>query len=443
MALQAKVIGGGLAGSEAAWQLARQGVSVTLHEMRPVRPTQAHHTDRLGELVCSNSLGAFGEGSASGLLKAEMRQLDSLILQAAAHAAVPAGGALAVDRDLFAGYITERIEAHPLITLVRDEVKTLDPDEPTVIATGPLTSPSLSEAIQRHTGVEHLHFYDAAAPIVTLESLNMDKIFKAARYDKGEGVYLNCPMTKEEYEAFWNELVNAEGAVLHLGESEKMNFFEGCLAVEVLARRGIETLRFGPMKPVGLTDPKTGRWPYAVVQLRQDNVAGDLYNLVGFQTQLKWGEQKRVFRMIPGLEEAEFVRLGVMHRNTYLASPCFLRPTLQWREHPRWFAAGCLVGVEGYTESAASGALAGLNLARVLKGEDPLELPRTTMLGSLMHYVANADPKHFQPMNSNWGIIEPLEGPKVRDKKQRHLLQWERALADCARALGPAFAAVE
>lgn len=441
MALQAKVIGGGLAGSEAAWQLARQGVAVTLHEMRPVRSTEAHHTDRLGELVCSNSLGAYGEGSASGLLKAEMHQLDSLILNAAMHAAVPAGGALAVDRDVFAGYITEQIERHPLITLVRDEVSTLDPEEPTIIATGPLTSAALSEALQRHTGVEHLHFYDAAAPIVTLESLNMERIFKAARYDKGEGVYLNCPMTKEEYEAFWNALTTAEDAVLHLGESEK-NFFEGCLAVEILARRGIETLRFGPMKPVGLTDPKTGRWPYAVVQLRQDNVAGDLYNLVGFQTQLKWGEQKRVFRMIPGLEEAEFVRLGVMHRNTYLASPCFLQPTLQWRERPFWFAAGCLVGVEGYTESAASGALAGLNLARVLKGEAPIELPRTTMLGSLMHYVSHADPKHFQPINSNWGIIEPLEGPKVRDKLQRHLKQAERALADFARTLGPSLTAV-
>lgn len=442
MALKAKVIGGGLAGSEAAWQLARQGVAVTLHEMRPVRPTEAHHTDRLGELVCSNSLGAFGEGSASGLLKAEMRLMDSLILKAAAQASVPAGGALAVDRDLFAGHITDAIEAHPLITLVRDEVTSLDPEEPTVIATGPLTSPALSEALLRHTGVEHLHFYDAAAPIVTLESLDMDRIFKAARYDKGEGVYLNCPMTKEEYAAFWSALTEAEGAVLHLGEAEK-NFFEGCLAVEVLARRGVDTLRFGPMKPVGLTDPKTGRWPYAVVQLRQDNVAGDLYNLVGFQTQLKWGEQQRVFRMIPGLAQAEFVRLGVMHRNTYLASPCFLDSTLQWRERPHWFAAGCLVGVEGYTESAASGALAGLNLARVLKGEPPLALPRTTMLGSLMHYVANAESKHFQPMNSNWGIIEALEGPKVRDKLARHLKQAERALADFSRALGPSLAVVE
>ncbi|HEY9898420.1 MAG TPA: methylenetetrahydrofolate--tRNA-(uracil(54)-C(5))-methyltransferase (FADH(2)-oxidizing) TrmFO [Pantanalinema sp.] len=437
MVLKAKVIGGGLAGSEAAWQLAKQGISVELHEMRPVRETKAHHTDLLGELVCSNSLGAFGETSASGLLKAEMRRFDSLILASAQKASVPAGGALAVDRDVFAGAITEAIAQHPNITLVRDEVTSLDPECPTIIATGPLTSDALSEAIQQATGVEHLHFYDAAAPIVTLESLNLDRMFKAARWNKGEGVYLNCPMTREEYEAFHGELVKAEGAVLHLGEEEK-NFFEGCLAVEVLARRGFDTLRYGPLKPVGLDDPRTGRWPYAVVQLRQDNVAGDLYNLVGFQTQLKWGEQKRVFRMIPGLEEAEFVRLGVMHRNTYLASPCFLDASLQWRDRPLWFVAGCLVGVEGYTESAASGALAGYNLARVLRGEEPLVLPRTTMLGSLMHYVSHADPKHFQPMNSNWGIIDPLEGPKVKDKQLRHQQQAERALAELDRILAGA-----
>lgn len=434
MSPKARVIGGGLAGSEAAWQLAERGVEVELIEMRPVRETKAHHTDRLAELVCSNSLGAFGESSASGLLKAEMRLMGSLILASAAESSVPAGGALAVDRDVFAGLVTERLEAHPLIRLRREEATDLDPETPTVIATGPLTSPSLSAAIQRAAGVDHLHFYDAAAPIVTLESLDMERIFRAARYDKGEGVYLNCPMTKPEYEAFWRALTEAEGAVLHLGEEEK-NFFEGCLPVEVIARRGIETLRFGPLKPVGLTDPKTGRWPYAVVQLRQDNVAGDLYNLVGFQTQLKWGEQKRVFRMIPGLEQAEFVRLGVMHRNTYLASPTFLEASLQWRDRPTWFVAGCLVGVEGYTESAASGALAGINLARVLAGEPPLVLPRTTMLGCLMHYVANADPQHFQPMNSNWGIIAPLEGPKVRDKQERHKQQAARALVDFQRAL--------
>jgi methylenetetrahydrofolate--tRNA-(uracil-5-)-methyltransferase len=435
MTRRATVIGGGLAGSEAAWQLAERGVEVTLHEMRPVRETKAHHTDHLAELVCSNSLGAFGPGTAAGQLKAEMRLMGSLILEAAQAAAVPAGGALAVDREVFAEAVTARIAAHPRIRLERSEVTELDPQTPTVIATGPLTSPALSEALQKATGAVHLHFYDAAAPIVTRESLIEDRMYAASRYGKGEGVYLNCPLTKEEYTAFWEELTKAEGAVLHLGEEER-NFFEGCLPVEVLARRGFDTLRYGPMKPVGLDDPRTGRWPFAVVQLRQDNVAGDLYNLVGFQTQLKWGEQKRVFRMIPALAEAEFVRLGVMHRNTYLASPNHLDASLQWRGTPLWFAAGCLIGVEGYSESAAAGAFAGINLARVLRGDAPLVLPRTTMLGSLMHYVSHADPKHFQPMNSNWGILEPLEGPKVKDKQERHRLQAERAIADFKQALG-------
>ncbi len=431
--MRAKVIGGGLAGSEAAWQLARRGIDVDLYEMRPQVSTQAHHTDRLAELVCSNSLGSFGMGNASGLLKAEMRKLGSLILQAADHAQVPAGGALAVDRDRFAAFVTEAIANHPRITLHREEYHSLGVDEFTVIATGPLTSEALGEELRRHTGEEHLHFYDAAAPILTLESLDMDKIFRQARYDKGEGEYLNCPMTQEEYEAFWHALTEAEGAVLHLGGEEK-HFFEGCLPAEVIARRGIETLRFGPMKPVGLTDPRTGRRPYAVVQLRQDNVAGDLYNMVGFQTQLKWGEQKRVFQMIPGMEQAEFVRLGVMHRNTYLASPAFLDATLQWREHPNWFVAGQLIGVEGYTESTAAGLIAGINLARAMRCETPLILPRTTMLGSLLHYVSHADPKSFQPMNSNWGIIEAWP-VKIRDKAQRHQLQAERSLADLEAAM--------
>jgi methylenetetrahydrofolate--tRNA-(uracil-5-)-methyltransferase len=426
--MRAKVIGGGLAGSEAAWQLAQRGIDVDLYEMRPQVSTKAHHTDRLAELVCSNSLGSFGMGNASGLIKAEMRKLGSLILQAADHAQVPAGGALAVDRDRFAAFVTEKIGEHPRITLHREEHHALDEAEPTIIATGPLTSEALSEELRRRTGAEHLHFYDAAAPIVTLESLDMDKIFRQARYDKGEGVYLNCPFTKEEYEAFWTALTQAEGAVLHLGDEEK-NFFEGCLPAEVIARRGIDTLRYGPMKPVGLTDPRTGRRPYAVLQLRQDNVAGDLYNMVGFQTQLKWGEQKRVFQMIPGMEHAEFVRLGVMHRNTYLASPAFLNAALQWREHPNWFLAGQLIGVEGYTESTAAGLIAGINLARVMRGEAPLVLPRTTMLGSLLHYVSHAEAKTFQPMNSNWGILEPWP-EKIRDKVQRHQLQAERALAD-------------
>lgn len=426
--MRAKVIGGGLAGSEAAWQLAQRGIEVDLYEMRPRVSTKAHHTDRLAELVCSNSLGSFGMGNASGLIKAEMRKMGSLILQAADFAQVPAGGALAVDRDRFASFVTEKISQHPRITIHREELRELREDEPTIIATGPLTSEALSEELRRRTGAEHLHFYDAAAPIVTLESLNMDTIFRQARYDKGEGEYLNCPFTKEEYEAFWHALTEAEGAVLHLGD-EETNFFEGCLPIEVIARRGIDTMRYGPMKPVGLTDPRTGRRPYAVVQLRQDNVAGDLYNMVGFQTQLKWGEQKRVFQMIPGMEQAEFVRLGVMHRNTYLASPAFLNAALQWRDYPNWFLAGQLIGVEGYTESTAAGLMAGINLARVIRGQDPLELPRTTMLGALLHYVSHADPETFQPMNSNWGILEPWP-EKIRDKAARREHQAERALRD-------------
>lgn len=438
--MRAKVIGGGLAGSEAAWQLAQRGIDVDLYEMRPQVNTKAHHTDRLAELVCSNSLGSFGMGNASGLIKAEMRKLGSLILQAADHAQVPAGGALAVDRDRFAAFVTEKISQHPRITIHREEHHALSEDEFTIIATGPLTSEALSEELRRRTGAEHLHFYDAAAPIVTLESLDMDKIFRQARYDKGEGEYLNCPFTKEEYEAFWNALTQAEGAVLHLGD-EETKFFEGCLPAEVIARRGIDTLRFGPMKPVGLTDPRTGRRPYAVLQLRQDNVAGDLYNMVGFQTQLKWGEQKRVFQMIPGMENAEFVRLGVMHRNTYLASPAFLTASLQWRDYPNWFLAGQLIGVEGYTESTAAGLMAGINLARVMRGQEPLVLPRTTMLGSLLHYVSHAEVKHFQPMNSNWGIIEPWP-EKIRDKVKRHEMQAQRALADLETTMASELATV-
>jgi len=433
------VIGGGLAGSEAAWQLARAGVPVRLVEMRPVRPTLAHHTDKLAELVCSNSLGSRTEGTAAALLKAEMRLMDSLVMRAAEQAAVPAGGALAVDRDVFSEAIMAELLAHPHVELVREEQVALDPEAPTLIATGPLTSEALSAELSRHVGHAHLHFYDAAAPILVKDSLDMAVVFPQARYDKGDGVYLNCPMDRDQYLAFHEALVGAEGAVLHLGETER-NFFESCLPVEVLGRRGVDTLRFGPMKPVGLTDPRTGRRPYAVVQLRQDNVVGDLYNMVGFQTQLKWGEQTRVFRMIPGMERAEFVRMGVMHRNTYLASPAFLAPTLQWRDRPQWFVAGCLVGVEGYSESAASGALAGLNLARVLRGQDPIVLPRTSMLGALMHYVTHADPARFQPMNSNWGLLEPPAGPRIRDKVERHRLMGERGLGDLRAALAGALA---
>lgn len=431
---RATVVGGGLAGSEAAWQLAEAGIEVDLFEMRPTVRTAAHHTDSLAELVCSNSLGAQGLGAASGLLKAELERLGSFVLRCAAQASVPAGGALAVDRVIFGQLVTERIAGHPRIRLHREELREV-PEGPVVVATGPLTSEALCCDLQRLIGAAHLHFYDAAAPIVTHESLDLSRIWRQSRYDKGEAAYLNCPLSEAEYRAFHDALVHAEGTVLHLGEEEK-RFFEGCLPVEVLASRGYETLRYGPMKPVGLTDPATGGRPYAVVQLRQDNISGELYSMVGFQTQLRWGEQKRVFGMIPGLAGAEFVRLGVMHRNTYLASPAFLSPSMQWRGHPTWFLAGQLVGVEGYTESTAMGLLAGRNLARVLHGEAPVVLPTSTMLGALAHYVTSADLAHFQPMNSNWGILEalppPSGQPKWRDKGAKREALVARALRDLA-----------
>ena len=429
---RASVIGGGLAGSEAAWQLAEQGIDVTLHEMRPKVETPAHRTDRLAELVCSNSLGSESSGSAPSLLKAEMRRVGSLILTAADKARVPAGSALAVDRDVFAQAVTKMLGNHPRIAISRDEI--VDLEGPVVVATGPLTSAGLAGRLKELVGAEHLHFFDAAAPILTRESLDESRLFEASRYDKGEGFYLNAPMTPEEYEIFHTALLTAENTVLHLAEEREVAFFEGCLPVEVLARRGKDTLRYGPMKPVGLTDPKTGRWPYAVVQLRQDNVAGDLYNLVGFQTQLKWGEQKRVFSLIPGLENAEFVRLGVMHKNTYLAAPTFLEATMGWRGHPDWFCAGTLIGVEGYTEAAATGMIAGLNLARHLQGQKAIVFPTTTMLGALARYVSSCDAKHFQPMNSNWGLPDALPG-RMRDKRQRHEQMAERALVDLESAL--------
>ncbi|MBM3267841.1 MAG: methylenetetrahydrofolate--tRNA-(uracil(54)-C(5))-methyltransferase (FADH(2)-oxidizing) TrmFO [Candidatus Sericytochromatia bacterium] len=430
--MRAHVVGGGLAGSEAAWQLARAGVDVTLCEMRPAASTPAHRTDQLAELVCSNSLGSDTPGSAPALLKAEMRRFGSLVLEAAEAARVPAGSALAVDRDIFAANVTRRLAEHPRIAVVRAEIGEL-PD-PAVVATGPLTSPGFAATLQREIGAAHLHFFDAAAPVVTRESLDEAKLFAASRYGKGDGVYLNAPLTRDEYEAFHAALCAAENTVLHLAEEQDVRFFEGCLPVEVLARRGHDTLRYGPMKPVGLRDPRTGHRPHAVVQLRQDNVAGDLFNLVGFQTQLKWGEQKRVFSLIPGLEQAEFVRLGVMHKNTYLAAPAFLAPTLAHRERPGWFFAGTLIGVEGYTEAAATGLLAGFNLARTLRGDAPLELPTTTMLGALARYVSTCEVKHFQPINSNWGIVDPLAS-RVRDKQERHRLQHERSLADLDRLL--------
>lgn len=425
--LKATVVGGGLAGSEAAWQLAQRGMDVVLREMRPAVPTPAHRSDRLAELVCSNSLGSDTWGSAPALLKAEMRRFGSLVLEAAQAARVPAGSALAVDRDVFAGYVTEKLAGHPRVQVVRDEV--VEPSAPVVIATGPLTSGILAERLRELVGADHLHFFDAAAPIVTRESLDERKLYEASRYGKGEGYYLNAPMGREEYLAFRDALVAAENTVLHLAEEKDVNFFEGCLPVEVIARRGVDALRYGPLKPIGLRDPRTGKGSYAVVQLRQDNVAGDLFNLVGFQTQLKWGEQKRVFSMIPGLEHAEFVRLGVMHKNTYLAAPAFLGPTMQWQGKPGWFFAGTLIGVEGYTEAAATGLLAGMNLARVLGGLAPLVLPTTTMMGALARYVSSCDPRLFQPMNSNFGLLDPLP-EKIRDKKDRHAAMADRALAD-------------
>jgi len=418
------VIGAGLAGSEAAWQIAESGVRVTLYEMRPVRKTPAHHTDKFAELVCSNSLRANGLTNAVGVLKEEMRLLDSLILSAADRHAVPAGGALAVDRDGFSGEVTTRLRTHPNIEVRNEEMPEL-PSGVVVVATGPLTSPELSEKIRALTGEDYFYFYDAAAPIVEKDSIDMDKVFLASRYDKGEAAYLNCPMNEEEWNAFYEALTTAEAAPLK--EFEKEVYFEGCMPIEVMANRGKQTLLFGPLKPVGLVDPRTGKQPYAVVQLRQDNSAGTLYNLVGFQTHLKWGEQKRVFSMIPGLENAEFVRFGVMHRNTFINSPKLLRPTYQYRDRDDLFFAGQMTGVEGYVESAASGLIAGINAARRARGEEPLVFPEDTALGSMAHYITTADFRHFQPMNANFGLFPPL-GEKIRSKKDKNERIANRAL---------------
>ncbi|HZG77946.1 MAG TPA: FADH(2)-oxidizing methylenetetrahydrofolate--tRNA-(uracil(54)-C(5))-methyltransferase TrmFO [Paenibacillus sp.] len=418
------VIGAGLAGSEAAWQIAESGVRVTLYEMRPVRKTPAHHTDKFAELVCSNSLRANGLTNAVGVLKEEMRLLDSLILSAADRHAVPAGGALAVDRDGFSGEVTTRLRTHPNIEVRNEEMPEL-PSGVVVVATGPLTSPELSEKIRGLTGEDYFYFYDAAAPIVEKDSIDMDKVFLASRYDKGEAAYLNCPMNEEEWNAFYEALTTAEAAPLK--EFEKEVYFEGCMPIEVMANRGKQTLLFGPLKPVGLVDPRTGKQPYAVVQLRQDNSAGTLYNLVGFQTHLKWGEQKRVFSMIPGLENAEFVRFGVMHRNTFINSPKLLRPTYQYRDRDDLFFAGQMTGVEGYVESAASGLIAGINAARRARGEEPLVFPEDTALGSMAHYITTADFRHFQPMNANFGLFPPL-GEKIRSKKDKNERIANRAL---------------
>ncbi len=422
---QVTVIGAGLAGSEAAWQLVRRGIPVRLYEMRPERMTPAHQTGNFAELVCSNSLRGASLENAVGLLKEEMRRLGSLIMEAAEACRVPAGGALAVERGEFSSYITNALTGHPLVEVVRHEVTEL-PDGPTIIASGPLTSAGLSEMIRQFTGEGYFYFYDAAAPIVTGESLNREIIFAASRYGKGEGVYLNCPLDKEEYQKFWEQLVDAEVAEAHLPE-ERAIFFEGCMPVEVLAKRGPDTLRYGTMKPVGITDPRTGRRPYALVQLRLEDRNGSLYNLVGFQTHLKWGEQQRVFRMIPGLEEAEFVRYGVMHRNTYINSPAVLLPTYQTRVRPDLFFAGQITGVEGYLESAASGLAAGINCVRLLHGQALLKFPEETAMGALAHYICHADPRYFQPMNVNFGLFPTLDF-RPRGKKERNTRYSERAL---------------
>ncbi len=425
------VIGGGLAGSEAAWQAAQRGISVRLYEMRPARQTPAHVTAWLAELVCSNSLGSDLPDRAPGLLKTELRRLGSLIMAAAEQAAVPAGGALAVDRDKFAAAVTRQIEAHPLIELRREEATHI-PATPTIIASGPLTSEALAQEIAALAGQEQLYFYDAVSPIVDVESIDLNIVFRANRYDRGdqlEGDYLNCPMTEAEYHTFVRELRQAEQIKLKQFEQEDERFFEMCLPIESLARRGEQALAFGPLRPVGLIDPRTGRRPYATVQLRQDNLAGTLYNMVGFQTNLKWGEQQRVFRMIPGLAGAEFMRYGMMHRNTFINSPQLLEPTLQWRGRPDLFLAGQITGVEGYIGNAATGWLAGLNAARLLRGASPLTLPPTTMLGALCHYVTHAEPKEFQPMKANFGLMPPLEQP-IRNKRSRYQAYVTRALHD-------------
>ena len=420
------VIGAGLAGCEAAWTLAQQGVAVRLYEMKPQQYTPAHQYKGFAELICSNSLKAARIGSAAGMLKEEMRILGSLTMEAAQQTSVSAGGALAVDRERFSDFITERILAHPLIEVVRQRVDHL-PEGTGIVASGPLTEEHLAQDIAQLCGESYLSFFDAAAPIVTFESLDKDKVFFAARYGRGEDDYINCPMDKEQYEAFYEQLVQAESVQLHSFEREQMKVYEGCMPVEVMAKRGADTLRYGPLKPVGLTDPHTGRRPWAVVQLRSENRQGSLYNLVGFQTNLKFPEQKRVFSMIPGLEQAEFVRYGVMHRNTFLDSPRLLESDLSLKKRPEIYFAGQITGVEGYVESAASGILAGHNLARRLRGEQPLQLPLDCMLGALVHYISDPSVSDFQPMGANMGILPPWQ-ERVKDKTKRYELIANRGL---------------
>ncbi|WP_218079724.1 FADH(2)-oxidizing methylenetetrahydrofolate--tRNA-(uracil(54)-C(5))-methyltransferase TrmFO [Anthocerotibacter panamensis] len=434
------VIGGGLAGTECAWQIACHGVPVTLYEMRPRRLSPAHHTDQLAELVCSNSFGALATDRAPGLLKEELHRLGSLVITAANQFAVPAGGALAVDRILFGEYLTRTVAQHPQITLCREEVTRIPEAGIVVLATGPLTSQPLAEHLRDFTGAEYLSFFDAASPIVEGESLDRNLAYLASRYDRGEAAYLNCPMNEAEYHAFWSALTTAEQAELKEFEQAERKFFEGCLPVEEIARRGYDALRFGPLKPVGLLDPRTGQRPFAVVQLRAEDRGGRLWNLVGFQTNLKWAEQKRVFSLIPGLAEASFVRLGVMHRNTFLAAPHLLGATLQFHKEPRLLACGQITGTEGYTAAVAGGWLAGTNAARLALGEEPLCLPSVTMAGALIQYIITANVKHFQPMPPNFAILPEME-PKIRNKMQRYGGYRDRslqALAEFQRSLQPA-----
>ena len=421
------IIGGGLAGAEAAWQAANHGTKVTLYEMRPKTETAAHKTEQLAEIVCSNSLGSNDPMSAPGILKQEMRKLGSLIIKVADEVAVPAGAALAVDREKFAQKITQALSEHPNVRILREEIEDIPEDTVCIIATGPLTSPKLSEAITQFTRSKNLYFFDAISPIVDTDSLNMDRIFRASRYDKGTADYLNCPMDEETYNLFYDALIKADR--VQPKSFENIPYFEGCLPIEVMAERGRQTLAFGPMKPVGLIDPKTGTRPFAVLQLRAENHHGSCYNMVGFQTKLTYPEQRRIFRMIPGLEQAEFLRCGSIHRNTFINVPILLNDTLQLKKQSNIFFAGQLVGVEGYVEAAASGGLAGLNAARLLSNQSLMTPPPTTAHGALLHYITTCEPKHFQPINTNFGLFPPLDAP-IRDKQKKRLAIQERALAN-------------
>ena len=439
------MIGAGLAGTEAAWQVAKAGVPVTLWEMRPIKRSPAHHSSEFAELVCSNSFGALSSDRAAGLLQEELRRLGSLVIQTADHHSVPAGGALAVDRGRYSAALTSLLDEHPLVTIRREEQLTLpDPDQITVLATGPLTSEALADDLRAFTGRDDCHFFDAASPIVEGESIDMTKAFRASRYDKGDADYINCPMDRDQFLAFRAALLEAEQAELKDFDKTSATFFEGCLPIEELARRGEDTMRYGPLKPIGLWDPRWGdvtdrdvrraKRAYAVVQLRQEDKDGRLWNLVGFQTNLKWGEQKRVLRLIPGLEQADFVRFGVMHRNTFLEAPELLEPTLQFRRRLHLLAAGQITGTEGYAAAVAGGWLAGTNAARLVQGQDPIQLPHTTMIGALTHFISEAPSGKFQPMPPNFGLMPELP-ERIRDKRARYGAYRDRALADLQRTI--------